>query len=532
MKTKKEQAIEIATAMVGKVAAASAWNKLCVGHLGIKTDPASEAAFDSLTEADMRTYDIPTGIARAWAPLFATKPATEDKKAYALKEKHRETLGTDVLFKAYVADPKGPAWIYDELFARAREQNCLFVEKATGKPYEKETVQWIEWRRANTPLGEGMIIDNVFMRPVALSALVPAQKHLRDPFASGMAPLTMPGHMSVCGASLEKDGKPVGEDEIRFLSLVAMHEKGSPRDHREACETAKAGLSALLAAYPLAKRAWDDGVRPDATVPARAQTGGIEPLRPTEAGAGKTGSAAGCGAMPLIYVMTGREEVWGMLKEHLYQVEAMGRARVVADVDAPAGVNREDWQDFHENTASAIIVLLSAGTISLPRVRAAAQRAWSEGRKVFPVLVRSCCLDGCIFDGIARLPKHGRAMRDDADAAEIAAEMYKIASGLLVVKTISMGEPAWLSMGTPNRCADAEFIRFRKACERGYDSARSARAVLQEIGANVGSINWDQGIEWIWREALDHLARSGRLRAFFAKATADDNVRAMFAEWR
>ena len=186
----------------------------------------------------------------------APKPAT-------LKEKHRATLDTAILLAEMLKG--GALWVTEELLDRATRRNaglsspCLFL-KDGGGVYEAESAQWIEWIRKGVPLGDGMDIDGKFRKPVRIGEERPAEKFTRDPFGSG--PLTMPGMMSVCGASLEG----VAEDAVSFLVLVCQHEQLSPAEQRKACALAKGGLAGLFAEYPLAKRKWDGGSRPEPTV--------------------------------------------------------------------------------------------------------------------------------------------------------------------------------------------------------------------------------------------------------------------------
>lgn len=187
----------------------------------------------------------------------------EAPKPTALKEKHRGTLDTAVLLAEMIKG--GALWVTEELLDRATRKNaglsspCLFL-KDGGGVYEAESAQWIEWIRKGVPLGDGMDIDDKFRKPVRIGEERPAEKFTRDPFGSG--PLTMPGMMSVCGASLEG----VAGEAVSFLVLVCQHEQLSPAEQRKACVLAKGGLAGLLAEYPLAKRKWDGGSRPEPTV--------------------------------------------------------------------------------------------------------------------------------------------------------------------------------------------------------------------------------------------------------------------------
>ncbi len=187
----------------------------------------------------------------------------EAPKPTALKEKHRATLDTAVLLAEMIKG--GALWVTEELLERATRKNaglsspCLFL-KDGGGVYEAESAQWIEWIRKGVPLGDGMDIDGKFRKPVRIGEERPAEKFTRDPFGSG--PLTMPGTMSVCGASLEG----VAGEAVSFLVLVCQHEQLSPAEQRKACALAKGGLAGLLAEYPLAKRKWDGGSRPEPTV--------------------------------------------------------------------------------------------------------------------------------------------------------------------------------------------------------------------------------------------------------------------------
>lgn len=248
-------------------------------------DP-SESQVAQLTEADLA--GLPAGNRRTlWTAILSLRPTTAGPaKPAALKEKHAETADTSALLASYLTD--GPRWVADALRRRATPPGaggdvpCLFLDDA-GKVMETESVQWIDWIRRGVPLGEYMNIGGKDRRPVRIGAEKPEVKHLRDPFAVGLRPLTMPGLMSECLASFEPIPENDRADAVRFLILVKTTENPSPIEQRRAIETAAKGLPALHEAYPKAKRAWDNGGRPYPYVTPGDGVPFGEPVAPTTA---------------------------------------------------------------------------------------------------------------------------------------------------------------------------------------------------------------------------------------------------------
>jgi hypothetical protein len=201
--------------------------------------------------------------------------------AVALAESNRATVSTEALLQAYIGDA-APQWIAGELAARGKGRDCLF-RRDDGSVYVTESARWIDLIREGQPMAEGMEIEGKFRRPVKLGKEKPARTFPVDPFALTRRPLTMPGFMSACGASLAAGDTPVGDDKLLFLCLIARHERPSPREQQAACAAFVTGdLDKLMGNYPLAKKAFDDGERPEVRISADAAAPVATPILRSE----------------------------------------------------------------------------------------------------------------------------------------------------------------------------------------------------------------------------------------------------------
>lgn len=440
----RDQAIKTLTENMGDAAtAASLWEMLVKKAYG-GAEP-TEKMFAELTR-DETLAELPIGVRKALACLWPEQPATggvspptEEK----LKLKHVKTTDTAPLFKAYL---KGnpPEWITAELLTRSTRKGqrdpspCLFLRDGGGV-YEAESIQWIEWIRAGAPLGDGMEIDGKFRRPVLIGDEKPEQTFPRDPFPSkgarGAQALTMPGFMSACGASLEVEpGKPAASEVISFLVLVREREDPSVREQVEACAQARTGgLPALIAAHPLAKRAWDEGARPESTVSAEPE---LEPaagpfVEPTATPTAPRGGdvVRPDGWVPTLCFLGTRDDkpTWELLLKHLLPYVQAGVFEITSDDNVPAG--GEYARDVAKNMArsDAVFCLATVNTIGSKATTSRVKKF--NGPKVPVILGHFAALD-LIFPGLTPIPGSGEPAMSTAERARVVADIAAFAQKL------------------------------------------------------------------------------------------------------
>ena len=400
----------------------------------------------------------------------------ETPKPTALKEKHRETLDTAVLFAEYL---KGscPAWITAELIDRSKGQACLFL-RDDNKPYEEESVKWIDWIRSGMPLAEGMKIDRKYRKPVRIGDEKPAQRLPVDPFPVGMrgiAPLTMPDYQSRCGASLAiKNDKGetvcVAGDVLSFLRLVDKYESPSQREQRDACEMAKVGgMEALKKTWPKASNAWDVGERPESAVPAVPFA---EPPASTTAPRG--GDVAPAGAVrsgQRIYV-AGAEEagpMWAALRTAMAPLERQG---VKIDDYCLPGYAIAKWRSDSAKNAHAILALLTPAFVASAHFAEVDAMA-GAGRPVIPVFLRSSDLTDTVLDGRRGVPATAVAACSDKDDAY--AEIVSVIRGVLA--SGAPAKPTWTTETL--RAVHAAIIN------RGLDRNTLLAGIPRSLGSSL-----------------------------------------------
>lgn len=436
----KEQKIKDLTEKVGATRAPKFWG-LFVERLCEGIEPE---AGDTFKREDIERAFANNPTARDALIAIFCGEQKEAPKPTTLKEKRRETLGTDVLLVEHLKG-SAPAWITAELVERSKGQGCLFT-KDGGGIYEIESIQWIEWLRAGAPMAEGREIEGKFRRPVRIGQEKPLATFPRDPFPSnarGAAPLKMPGFVSGCGASFESADKPgtlgVTSEALSFLILVSTLEVPSVREQREACETAKKGIEELRAAFPLAKQAWDEGRRPESTVPAVPFA---DPPATTTAPRGGD-VARPSGWTPTLCFLGARgdnRELWGRLKGHLSAAQDAGLFRMVSDDDVPPGGEAKKLIAGYTAASDAVLHLATVASIS--REQRAVTLAF-DGPKVPVILGHFAAID-LLFPDLNPIPANGKTIEGDKAMAAAAREIVAFAASLRPRATLP-ARPTWTS---------------------------------------------------------------------------------------
>lgn len=383
------------------------------------------ASYDA---AALLALGVARPLANAWGQLFAPVAAA---KTTALKEKHRATIDTAILLAEHIKG--GTLWVTQELLERATRPTsglsspCLFLRDGGGV-YEAESVQWIEWLRKGVPLGDGMDIDGKFRKPVRIGEEKAPEKFMRDPFGSG--PLTMPGLMSVCGASLEG----VDGDAVSFLVLVHQHEQLTPAEQRKACALAKGGLDGLLKEYPLAKRKWDGGARPEPMV------GREQSRNPPVAGGGDApivGRAPlappPAGTAPLVVVLGTAAKGWSSIRAALSQLAGAGYIRLWSDNDIRPGEDRRIATQRAYAAAAMFVALLNADTVAL--LSDTLQALLGSGRPILPVLTGACLVELTPVGHLSVLFRD-RPYSGDLDGVMLASAVRDMAASLRVAAPV------------------------------------------------------------------------------------------------
>lgn len=93
---------------------------------------------------------------------------------------------------------------------------------------------------------------------------------------------------------------------------------------------------------------------------------------------------------PLLFALTCGEARWGDMRLQFVPAARAGKIEVVADVDCPPGVDTRRWFSEQVERSAALLVLVSAATMSSDVVTSAVATVRAAGKPAFPVMVRPC----------------------------------------------------------------------------------------------------------------------------------------------
>ena len=93
---------------------------------------------------------------------------------------------------------------------------------------------------------------------------------------------------------------------------------------------------------------------------------------------------------PLLFVLTCGETKWKDMRLQFVPAARAGKIEVVADVDCPPGVDTRRWFSEQVERSAALLVLVSAATMSSDVVTSAVATVRAAGKPAFLVMVRPC----------------------------------------------------------------------------------------------------------------------------------------------